>query len=157
MQITVTTEDGALFQLDVSEDLSVCDLKALLEAETGIEAKNILLIHNMAPLVDEQKSLSSYYVASGDIIVASRFEGDVQVSSPEGEGALLPPDLAVPSGGNRTASPGQEDGTSGGHQLPNLGIDWSSILVPPLATPSSGKYSCSNYLKVCGFRKKSNS
>ena len=145
MQITVTTEEGAVFPLDVSEDLSICDLKALLEAETGIDARNILLIHNMSPLVEDQKSLSSYRVASGDIIVASKFEGDVQLSSPVTGGAPVPLDPGIP--GNPNAPPRRGDG-SGGSQLPNLGIDWSSIQIPS-STASQGNI-CSMFFICVG-------
>ena len=143
MQITVTTEEGAVFPLDVSEDLSICDLKALLEAETGIDARNILLIHNMSPLVEDQKSLSSYRVASGDVIVASKFEGDVQMSSPSTGGAPFPLDPGIP--GNPTAS-SRRGGESSGSGLPNLGIDWSSIQVPT-STASQGNV-CSMILLI---------
>ena len=45
MQITVTTEDGKVFPLDISNELTLQDLQALLELETGIAQHELLLVH----------------------------------------------------------------------------------------------------------------
>ena len=100
----------------------------------------------MSPLVEDQKSLSSYRVASGDVIVASKFEGDVQMNSPSTGGAPFQLDPGIP--GNPTASSRRGD-RSIGSGLTNLGIDWSSIPIPT-STASQGNV-CSTFF-VFEFR-----
>ena len=82
MQITVTTNDGGVFPLDIGSDLTLEDLQALLEPETGIKKSELLLVHNMAPMTETGKTLREYGVEEGDIIVASRMEGGVLLSDP---------------------------------------------------------------------------
>ncbi len=82
MQITVTTGSGGVFPLEVSGDLTVGDLKGLLEVETRTQPSEMLLIHNMAPMTDDQKTLSDYHVEADDIIVVTEFTGPVTTSDP---------------------------------------------------------------------------
>lgn len=77
MKVTLTSDDGGVFPLDIGADLTVQDLRALAELETQIPQDEVLLVHNTAPLVDLTKKLSECGVEEGDIIVASRVEGGV--------------------------------------------------------------------------------
>ena len=79
MQITVTTEDGKVFPLDISNELTLQDLQALLELETGIAQHELLLVHTMSPMVEREKTLAGYGVEEGDVIMVSRVEGGVMV------------------------------------------------------------------------------
>ena len=62
MQITVTQQEGGVWSLDVSGELTLRDLKALLEVEIGLEASEMLLVHNMAPMTEDTKMLEEYDV-----------------------------------------------------------------------------------------------
>ena len=74
--------------MDIGTDLTVQDLRALAELETRIPQEEVLLVHNMAPLVDLTKTVSECGVEEGDIIVASRVEGGVAQTMP---GSSQPP------------------------------------------------------------------
>lgn len=120
MQITVTTDDGGIFPLDVSGDLTVRDLKALLEVEAGMSASQMLLIHNMAPMLDEQKALETYGVQEGDIIIISPYTGPVTTSNPT--------PLPQPSIEPRQHNPQAQSSASGSSALPP--INWGSVPLP---------------------------
>ncbi len=141
MQITVTTESGGVFPLEVSLELTVRDLKSIVEIEAGVSAHQIHLLHNMESMAVESKSLGEYEVQDGDIImVASPQEYPVQVS-PQGNRAVSQPpplldwgSIQVPPQGNRAVSQAPTN--------PPL-MDWGSIQVPtqgnravPQATPN---------------------
>ena len=111
MQITVTTVEGELYPLDVSDDLPIEDLKALMAMEIGTDPSTVVLIHNMAPLTREKDSLTACGVKDGDIIV---------ISTEQSTDATRATSQSVQ---NTTSS----DSTTG--QLPR--IDWSSIRVEP--------------------------
>lgn len=69
MIITVTTDDGRIFPLDVGGDLTISDLKAILEAETGILATTIVVAHNMNPCSNENLTLTECGIGEGDIVL----------------------------------------------------------------------------------------
>ena len=80
MQITVTASDGRLYPLDISEDLQVMDLKALLEMETGITTDQMILIFNMTPLDNDEATLRDCNIQEGDVLVVTKVdESDVHV------------------------------------------------------------------------------
>ena len=125
MQITLTTEDGGVFPLEVSAELTVRDLKALLELEAGVSVGEMLLVHNMVPMLEDQKTLGDFNVQNDDIIMISRLDGNVNISNP----APLPqPPVA-------TTTPGQIQLPSDGSTLPS--IDWASIQVPGTSRSSA--------------------
>lgn len=72
MRITVTTLSDEIFNLDVSEDLELENFKAFCEVESGIPAVEISLIFNGNVLDDNAKSLKSYGLKEGDMIVIQR-------------------------------------------------------------------------------------
>ena len=82
MKITVTTEKGDILPLEVSGELSPADLKALLAGEVGINAEDMLLIHNMAPMTEDTKPLSAYDVQEGDIVMLTQLTGAINMSDP---------------------------------------------------------------------------
>lgn len=108
MQITVTTEDGGIFPLDVSLDLTLRDLKAILEIEVERSPEEMVLLHNLESMSDEGKSLGDYHVEDGDVI---------QITYP-----YIPPRPSDP-GPVITQPPAAPQAA-----LPN--IDWASIPVP---------------------------
>lgn len=70
MQITVTTEEGSVcFPLEVSLELTLLDLKAILEIEIAMSASQMVLLHNSRPMTEEEKKLGDYQVQDGDVIV----------------------------------------------------------------------------------------
>jgi DNA damage-inducible protein 1 len=69
MQITVTTADGDVYPLDISEDLPLEGLKALLSMEMEMDPKEMVLFHNMAPLSRDKDSLTSLGVRNGDMLM----------------------------------------------------------------------------------------
>lgn len=143
MQILVTTGDGGAIQLDVSDELPVMDLKALLEVDTGISPSQMILIHNMAPLLEEGKGLSECGVNDGDIIMVTRGDSSaVNVSSPPpvSSSRTVPHPLAAQPLAEQLlphtlSGQGTHSQSSAAPSLP--AIDWSSIVVPPNAAQSS--------------------
>ena len=75
MQISVTNDKGELFLLEVSGELSVGDLKAILEAETSVAAGDMILMHNGEPLTDSGKTLLSCGLQNNDVLMLVRTEG----------------------------------------------------------------------------------
>ena len=82
MQITVTSDNGGVFPLDVGSEMTLQDLQALVELETRIPRSELLLVHNMAPMLEALRTLDSYGVQDGDIVMASRVEGGVALINP---------------------------------------------------------------------------
>lgn len=69
MQITVTTEDGGVFPLEVSLELVLEDLKAILEIEVERKAEEMVLLHSMEPMQEGRRTLGEYNVEDGDVIM----------------------------------------------------------------------------------------
>ena len=76
MKINIASSGGEVFPLEVGAGLTIQDLQALAELETDVPQAEMLLIHNMAPLVAECG------VEEGDVIMVSRVEGGVAQSNP---------------------------------------------------------------------------
>ena len=72
MQITVTTETGNILPFDVNLELTLQDLKALLEDEVAMSASQMVLIHNMDPMNEDGRSLKDYNIQEGDVIIVSQ-------------------------------------------------------------------------------------
>ena len=139
MKITVTTEKGDILPLEVSCELTPSDLKALLAGEVGIPPGDILLIHNMAPMTDVTKPLSSYDVQEGDIIMLTQLTGSINMSNPSplyqpppSPSQLSPPGAVSSQHGAQTTTSGASGGQVGDPNLPS--IDWGSIQVPSAVT-----------------------
>ncbi|GAA5887166.1 hypothetical protein JCM16303_002211 [Sporobolomyces ruberrimus] len=69
MLLTVATEDGNTFNLDLDGSMEVETLAALIEADSGIEPGNQLLFFSGRQLTNPKDSLESYGIRSGDMLL----------------------------------------------------------------------------------------
>lgn len=84
MHITVTTLSDQIFSLDVSEDLELENFKALCEYEIGISASEIAILWNGRPLHDDKRTLTSYGIKNGDMLLLQHMRGPSQApNSPQ--------------------------------------------------------------------------
>lgn len=84
MHITVTTLSDQIFSLDVSEDLELENFKALCEYEIGISASEIAILWNGRPLHDDKRTLVSYGIKNGDMLLLQHMRGPSQApNSPQ--------------------------------------------------------------------------
>ena len=130
MKVTLTSENGGVYPLDVGAELTVRDLAALAELETAIPQDEMLLVHNMAPLGDPLRPLREYGVEEGDVIVVSRLEGEAHVSDPPTAGSSSSQGATAVSNPQPTTS--SFSGTHPG------AIDWGAITVPTTASSQPG-------------------
>ena len=72
MKVTATPDGDQIFSLDVSEDLELENLKALLEFESGVQSSQIVIFHNGVPLSDDKKTLKDYGIKDGDVLLLQR-------------------------------------------------------------------------------------
>lgn len=90
MKINITSDDGTVFMLDVSEKFSVGELKEILEVEFDTPRGEMALVHNMLPMADDQP-LSAYNLQEGDVVIMSRLQSvplQQQQQQPGGGGAV---------------------------------------------------------------------
>lgn len=120
MKVTFTTDETVIISLDVSLELTLGDLKAILEIEVDRRPEEMVLLHNLQPMEDEGKTLGGYNVADGDVIqltfpyIPPSPNDPLPVTQPPVAPSFMPqslPPAALPQA-----------------VLPN--IDWSSIRVP---------------------------
>lgn len=69
MKLTVTTLSGELYMLDVGAEMELEGLKALCEFESGVPAREMVLMHEGRPLLDEKRSLKSHAIKEGDVLL----------------------------------------------------------------------------------------
>ncbi|GAA5943256.1 Ddi1p [Sporobolomyces koalae] len=69
MLLTVATEDGNTFNLDLDGSMEVETLAALLEADSGIPTGEQLLFFSGRQLTNPSDSLESYGIKSGDMLL----------------------------------------------------------------------------------------
>ncbi|GAA5838734.1 hypothetical protein JCM3766R1_001575 [Sporobolomyces carnicolor] len=69
MLLTVATEDGNTFNLDLDGSMEVETLAALLEADSGITVDDQLLFFSGRQLTNPKDSLESYGIKSGDMLL----------------------------------------------------------------------------------------
>ena len=69
MQLTITTSDDKILNLDVNEDLEIENLKAQCEFELSIPSASFVLFCNGRQLTDEKKSLRAHGVVNGDVLL----------------------------------------------------------------------------------------
>ncbi|KAM4704005.1 uncharacterized protein WCC33_012462 [Rhinophrynus dorsalis] len=62
------------FSLEVDEDFELENFRALCELESGIPASESLIVYAERPLTDNQRSLSSYGLKDGDVVVLRQKE-----------------------------------------------------------------------------------
>lgn len=91
MHITVTTLSDQIFSLDVSEDLELENFKALCEYEIGISAAEIAILWNGRPLHDDKRTLTSYGIKNGDMLLLQHMRGPSQApNSPQQSAPAIP-------------------------------------------------------------------
>ncbi|XP_022668053.1 protein DDI1 homolog 2-like isoform X1 [Varroa destructor] len=83
MKVTLSTVNGDVYVLEVPADMELENFKALAESEVGIPANEIILLHNMRPLVGDKRPLSEQGVSEGDILLVNR--GGTSQAAPEPE------------------------------------------------------------------------
>ncbi|KAL1429577.1 hypothetical protein MTO96_016090 [Rhipicephalus appendiculatus] len=69
MKLTVTTLSGELYMLDVGAEMELEGLKALCEFESGVPAREMVLMHEGRPLLDDKRSLKSHAIKEGDVLL----------------------------------------------------------------------------------------
>ena len=91
MHVTVTTFKSEVFSLEVHEDLELENFKAFCEAESGVPAKEMVIMLNEAVLKDGKKALKEYGVKDGDMVVMEQLKKQAAgASSLPGTGLKLP-------------------------------------------------------------------
>ncbi|XP_077511860.1 DNA damage inducible 1 homolog rngo isoform X2 [Amblyomma americanum] len=69
MKLTVTTLSGELYMLDVGAEMELEGLKALCEFESGVPAREMVLMHEGRPLLDEKRTLRAHAIKEGDVLL----------------------------------------------------------------------------------------
>ena len=105
MKILVMIDDDNSLDFDVSSDLPLRDLKALIEAETDIPTDQMILKHKMLPLDDNGRGLDELGVCDDDIIILTT--------------------TAAAAGDLLTPRPAQSQPSS---SIPQ--IEWGSVVIP---------------------------
>ncbi|KAG0266566.1 DNA damage-inducible protein 1 [Actinomortierella ambigua] len=72
MRVSVLTESGDLHHLEFDSQMELENIKALLEADTGVPADDQRLFYNTIELVDPKATLQTYSVNQDDIIELRR-------------------------------------------------------------------------------------
>lgn len=88
MKLTVTTLSGELYMLDVGAEMELEGLKALCEFESGVPAREMVLMHEGRPLLDEKRSLTSHSIKEGDVLLIQHLVPATNASTSSGEAAL---------------------------------------------------------------------
>lgn len=116
MQLTITTLDDRLLNIEVSEDLEIENLKAQCEFELQIPSANIVLTWNGRPLHDEKKTLKAYGISNGDVLLLQQMRGQQQMfpqASGSGLGGGIPmldfSSIQLPGGPRPPPKPDLED------------------------------------------------
>ncbi|KAH7986579.1 hypothetical protein HPB52_024859 [Rhipicephalus sanguineus] len=88
MKLTVTTLSGELYMIDVGAEMELEGLKALCEFESGVPAREMVLMHEGRPLLDEKRSLKSHSIKEGDVLLIQHLVPPTNASTSSGEGQL---------------------------------------------------------------------
>lgn len=81
MKITVTTLSDEIFTLDVSEDLELGNFKAFCEIESGVPARELIVVHEGRPLLEDTKSLRHFGIHEGDVVLLQHMQSSDHQSS----------------------------------------------------------------------------
>lgn len=139
MKVTATLEGDQIFNLDVSGDLEIENLKALLEFESGLSSSQVVIYHNGRALVEEKKTLNAYGIHEGDVLLIQRVVHSPQPSvqsrgaAPAGSvnwGSIQVPNSSRSAGGNQSAPRQLAQPRVNTRSAPTGGIDWGSIQIP---------------------------
>nr|XP_050028583.1 protein DDI1 homolog 2-like isoform X2 [Dermacentor andersoni] len=91
MKLTVTTLSGELYMLDVGAEMELEGLKALCEFESGVPAREMVLMHEGRPLLDEKRSLKSHSIKEGDVLLIQHLVPPTNASTSSGTDMSLGP------------------------------------------------------------------
>jgi DNA damage-inducible protein 1 len=69
MKVILTTLEGSVYPIEVSDDIEILNLKALCELETNIKPDRMILTFDGKPLNGDQRALASFGVKDNDVIV----------------------------------------------------------------------------------------
>lgn len=69
MKVILTTLDGSVHPIEVSDDIEILNLKALCELETNIKPDKMILTFDGKPINGDQRTLASFGVKENDVIV----------------------------------------------------------------------------------------
>ncbi|KAI8986314.1 hypothetical protein BDB01DRAFT_785139 [Pilobolus umbonatus] len=72
MLITVTTDGEDIYNLEIDSQMAIEDLKALLEAESGIDTSQQHLHYHGLELTESKKTLEEYQIGQNEIIHMQR-------------------------------------------------------------------------------------
>ncbi|KAI8096830.1 ubiquitin-related domain-containing protein [Halteromyces radiatus] len=72
MRLTVTTNDDDIYNLAIDTQMSLEDLKALLEGESGVPPTEQHLYHNGQELLDLKKTMEQYGINDDDMLLLQR-------------------------------------------------------------------------------------
>ncbi|ORY58331.1 ubiquitin-related domain-containing protein [Leucosporidium creatinivorum] len=72
MRLTVATEEGSTFNIDVDPGMELENVAALLEAETGIPPDDQLLFASGKQLTGKKETLASQDVKEDDVLLLRR-------------------------------------------------------------------------------------
>ena len=89
--MTVTTLMGEVFSLEVPEDLELENFKAFCEAESGVPAKEMVIMFNGVVLKDDKKPLKEHGIKNGDMVVMEKVK---KQANPLPGGGLKLPDFS---------------------------------------------------------------
>ncbi|CAG8507078.1 1182_t:CDS:2 [Diversispora eburnea] len=72
MRLAITTETGQLHNLEVDSQIELENIKALIEAETGIPPAEQILSHCGQVMMDPKRTLEQYGVVQDEILYLKR-------------------------------------------------------------------------------------
>lgn len=119
MQVTVSTLRGDVFSLEVPEDLELENFKAFCEAESGIPAKEMVILFNGNPLMDDKKTMKDYNVKNGDMVVMEKLKRPQSAPASRSAGGFQLPDFSkirIPGGPGAGGGAGPSTSSSKGKE-----------------------------------------
>jgi DNA damage-inducible protein 1 len=119
MQVTVTTLSGDVFSIEVPDDLELENFKAFCEAESGVASKDMVILYNGKPLLDDKTSMKDYGVKNGDMVVMEKIKKENPAAA-QGAGSFKLPDFS------KIKIPGGPSGSGGSAQAGAAGPSRSS-------------------------------
>lgn len=69
MKITLTNEQGSMYNLEVSDDMDLGSFKALCEVETSIPSIQISIFFEGKELLDDSKPLNYFNIKDNEVLL----------------------------------------------------------------------------------------
>ncbi len=82
MQLTIVTTNDEIFNIEVSDDIELENVKALISYERGVPANEIQLVWDGQPLADAKKQMMAYGIGNGDILLLERIQSQEPEPAP---------------------------------------------------------------------------